>query len=122
MAQETPTLIKSELSDNIIQPNRFVKKTSTGVDVATGGTDKIMGVCNQDTVNVAGDTVPVVVAGTVRVVASAGITVGDWVTSTSAGKAITTTSTNDIVRGMALETAGANNDIIEILLVLFHHN
>lgn len=122
MSQETPTLIKSELSDNIIQPNRFVKKTATGVDVATGGTDPILGVCNQDTVNVAGDTVPVAVAGTVRVVASAAIAAAAYVTATSGGKAVTTTSTDDIVKGMALEAATANNDIIEILIVHFHHN
>ena len=121
MAQENPTLVKNELSDAVIQPNRFVKLTSTGVDVATAGTDKIYGVCNQDTANTSGDTVPVAVAGTVRVTASAAIAKGAYVTATSTGKAVTTTTAGDVVRRVALEAAGANNDVIEILLTFFHH-
>ena len=121
MAQETPQVIKSELSDAVIQPDRFVKKTSTGVDIATAGTDIIMGVCNQDTANNSGDTVPVVTAGTVRVTASAAVSAGAYVTATATGKAVATTTAGDVVRGIALETAAANNDVIEILLTFFHH-
>jgi len=122
MAQENPTQVISELSDEVIQPDRFVKYSATGVAISTAGTDKIAGVCNQDVANTSGDTIPVVIAGTVRVEASASIDKGAYVTATTAGKAIATTTTDDIVRGIAREAAAADGDIIEIQLTYFHHN
>lgn len=122
MSQDNPQVVTSDLSDNIVQPHRFVKETSTGVDVATAGTDKIAGVFNGDIANAAGDTIPVVRGGTVLIEASAAITKGAYVTATSGGKAVATTTEGDVVRGVAREaTTNGNGDLIEIMLTYFHH-
>ena len=57
--------------------------------------------------------------GTSKVVAAAAISIGDWVTTDSAGKAVATTTNLQIVIGRALEAAGADGDIIEIQLGIF---
>lgn len=117
--QENTILTKSELADNALTANRFVKLTSTGVDTATAGTDKIDGV-NRYAV-AAGETATVTVLGTAIVEASGVIGKGAYVTATTAGKAIATTTAGHVVRGVALEAAAADGDLIEVLLTFFHH-
>lgn len=56
--------------------------------------------------------------GTTKVVASDAIAIGARVTTTNAGKAVTTTTNGDVVVGIALEAAAADGDIIEIQLVM----
>ncbi|MGW6120449.1 DUF2190 family protein [Nocardia sp. NPDC055165] len=119
--QENPVLVKSELADNALTSRRFVKLTSTGIDVATAGTDKIYGVMNKPSSVAAGETAPVIVLGTAIVEASAAISKGAYVTATAAGKAVATTTAGHLVRGIALEAADADGDLIEIMLVAFHH-
>lgn len=119
MQENTSVLTKSELSDAVIQPYRFVKLTSTGVDVATAGTDKIYGAYRGNVANDAGDTVAIVVLGTVIVEASAAISKGDYVTATTGGKAVATTTAGNVVRGIALEDAAEDGDLIEVMLVYF---
>lgn len=59
----------------------------------------------------------VAIGGTTKVKASAAITKGAWVGSTNTGKAVAKTANGDVVRGIALEAASADGDIIEIMLV-----
>lgn len=59
--------------------------------------------------------------GTSKVVASAAIAIGAYVTTTNAGKAVTTTTQGDIVIGKALEAAATDGDIIEIQLMHFRY-
>ena len=114
-------LTKSGLADAAIVAFRFVKLTSTGIAAATAGTDKIAGVMSQDTDAAAGDTAPYTVVGVAKVEASAAIAIGAYVTATTAGKAVTTVTAGDVVRGIALEAATADGDLINVMLTYFHH-
>lgn len=116
-----PILIKTQIADAAISAFRFVKLTATGVDVATAGTDVIHGVCTKEEGVLAGEATPIAVEGTVKVVASAAISKGAFVTATTGGKAVATTTTGNIVRGIALTPAAADGDIIEIQLTVFKY-
>src|SRR5690242_10406234 len=84
---------------------RFVKLDSTQnqVVVATAGTDNIIGVL-QDTPT-SGDAARVTLAnagGTTLITASAAISLGAYVTATTGGKAVATTTSGNHVIGIAL--------------------
>jgi hypothetical protein len=119
MAQEHTVLVTTQAADAAISPFRFVKKTATGVATSTAATDKILGVMNANQAVAAGQATPVSVLGTAIVEASAAVAVGDQVTAASDGRAKTTTTTGDTVRGIALEAATAAGDRIEVMLVWF---
>lgn len=65
--------------------------------------------------------VELIVTGVARVKASAAIAAGAKVASTAAGKAVTA-ATTAFVMGIALEAAGADNEIIAVLLHSPGHN
>ena len=109
------------MADAAISANRFVQLTATGVATATAATQKIYGVHQADVDAALGETVPVVVSGVAKVVASAPISIGAYVTATTGGKAVTTTTAGQVVRGIALTAATADGDLIEVLLTYFHH-
>jgi hypothetical protein len=103
---------------------RFVKHDSTQnqIVVATAGTDKVLGVL-QDSPR-SGDVGRVTLlngSGTTLITASAAISKDAYVTATTGGKAVATTTAGHVVCGQALEAAGADGDVIEILLTNFHH-
>ena len=54
-------------------------------------------------------------AGTQKVVAAGSIDVGDEVYTAADGKVSDTHATNSTLRGIAIESAGADNDVIEIV-------
>lgn len=118
MAQENPILTKTVIAGGAIEPHRFVQ---TSGSVATAATQKLMGVMALDTAVAADQATPVIVDGSAIIEASAAISVGDYVTATTAGKAIATTTAGNVVRGVALDEATEDGDLIEIKLVYFHH-
>jgi hypothetical protein len=114
MATQLTGIVRSFTADAAITKNRVVKITSTGVDVATADTDKVIGV---STLTVAtGDQCPVQLSGTCKITASAAISAGDLVVATTGGKIATTTTDKKRVIGTALEAATADGDLIEVLL------
>lgn len=115
MAKSITGLVRSHLADNTIFKNQLLKLTSTGVDVATAATDKIIGVAMVNAA--AADQVSVQMTGTAKVLASTAITKGAWVTATTGGKAVTTTTDHHFVLGIALETVAADGDLLEIQLM-----
>lgn len=119
MAQEHTVLVTTKVADSEIKPARFVKVTSTGVAPATAGTDVIVGVMNANQPVKTGQATPVTLLGTAIVEASAAIAAGDYVTATTDGKAVTTTTAGDTVRGVALEAASADGDRIEVMFTYF---
>ena len=119
--QENPEQIISAKCDNAVTPSRFVKYTSTGVDVATAGTDKIAGVYYGKVTSTAGQTIAVVRLGTVIVEASAAISKGAYVTATTGGKAVSTTTSGDTVAGIARQAAANSGDLIEVALTYFKY-
>ena len=69
----------------------------------------------QDKPTAAGHAATVAFSGVSKVVASAAITQGALISSTATGKAVTAT-TGEAVKGRALESAGADGDLIAVLL------
>lgn len=117
MAQEYKVLDISKVADSSITIGQIVKITSTGVAPATAGSDAIFGVAMTDAST--GDMVTVRVDGVARVQASTGISIGAWVTATTSGQGVTTTTDKHVVLGRALETASAQNDLIAVQLGVF---
>ena len=96
----------------------FVKMSGTTVIPVAAATDVPVGVVVNKAAN--GKTAEVVVFGIVKLVASAAITAGAKIGTTSAGLAVTLVSGTDTTKficGMALTAATAANDIITVLLV-----
>lgn len=91
---------------------------SGDVEVGEGATDLLVGVLQNKPES--GQAATYRFGGTTKVVASAAIAIGAWVTSTAAGKAVTTTTDGDVVVGRALEAAAADGDIIEIQMSIQH--
>ncbi len=106
--------VRSHTADAAITQYRVVKNTSTGVATATAATDKLCGVAQLGAAT--GDQVPVQLTGTAKCVASAAISKGAWVTATTGGKIVATTTDHDVVLGQALEAASADGDIVEVQL------
>lgn len=86
------------------------------VDECNAATDRAHGV-SQKSASAAGESLGVRIQGITKVVAGAAISLGAEVGTTAAGKAITKSAAGQRVRGIALEAAGADGDIISILLV-----
>jgi hypothetical protein len=101
------------LSATVAQHLRVTPAGAVGVlTTPPFGTARVAGV--------SGDTVGVVYAnkqGTAKMVASKSIAAGVKVYSTAAGKVTDTFASTGFIEGIALEAAGADGDIIEVLRV-----
>jgi hypothetical protein len=120
MSTSLTGVVKSFTADAAITKNTIVKLTTTGistVDVATAATDKIIGVA-LNTVAL-GEQVSVQLTGTAKVSASTTVTAGAFITATTAGQGVTTAADHAVVVGRALESATAQNDLIEVQLGVF---
>ena len=96
----------------------IVQLDSSGdIEIGEGGTDLLVGVLQNKPES--GGAALYRFLGTTKVVASAAIAIGAFLTSASDGEAVTTTTDKDVVVGRALEAAGAAGDIIEIQLSIF---
>lgn len=93
------------------------QNSSAAIVLASLATDVIVGVLQNKPKS--GEAALYRFGGTSKVVASAPISIGARVTSTSTGKAVATTTNKDVVIGTALEAAGADGDIIEIQMSIY---
>lgn len=91
--------------------------SSGDCEIGEGATDLLIGVL-QNTPE-SGQAANVRFAGTSKVLAAGAISIGDWVTTDSAGKAVATTTDKNVVIGKALEAATNAGDIIEIEMSIF---
>lgn len=91
---------------------------SGGIEIAESATDLIVGVLQ----NKPASGLPAIYrfAGTTKVIASAAIAIGAWLTAASDGEAVTTTTDGDITIGRALEAATAQGDYIEVQMSIQH--
>lgn len=96
----------------------IVKAASTAGEVIVGaaGTDALMGVVYNDPA--AGEAADIAVGGVVKVAGEASVSVGDWVTSSSTGRAKTTTTDGNVVIGHALDATSNAGDIIRVAWAL----
>lgn len=97
---------------------RAVLINSAGaVNIATGTASAIIGVL-QNKPDVAGAAARVAIYGVTKMIASASITAGAWVTSNGEGMAVTAGTGDNVSQaiGRALQTAQASLNVIEVLL------
>lgn len=84
---------------------------------ATDAATPILGVI-MNKPSAAGQAAEIAIVGSVvKCVASATINEGAWVTATTAGEAVATTTNLDNILGMALTTAPAANDLFEVVIL-----
>lgn len=106
------------IAGGTIAQYRLVKLDSTQgqVVVTSAITDVGVGASMQSASS--GDTVPVQTFGKVKLTASAAISIGAEVMPTAAGsgKVMTSAGATAVSIGLALEAAGADGDIIEVML------
>jgi len=114
--ESTISISKKAAGDLSAKQYLFMKMSADNtVDTCAAVTDVAVGVLQNDP-SAAGKPATVAVLGTTKVVAGAAIAVGARVAPTAAGKAQTSVATQ-YARGIALEAAAADGDIIEILLI-----
>lgn len=95
--------------------------TNNAVVLATAGTDEICGVIDEAPQGATGSVSVAHVsgAGTGKVIASTTISKRAFLTATTGGKAVTTTTPGNRVFGRARDAALATNDIIEYEKMFF---
>ena len=104
-----------------ILANRPVKLDTANegrVVVATAVTDAVIGFTISEVDSLEnGDTVGVAMRGVVRGIAGSAISVGDYLVPTTDGKLIPTTTDADLVCAVALSSASADLDEVEVMLI-----
>jgi hypothetical protein len=118
MAYEMQLLDVSKKGAGVVGKYYFVELSTSvqdQVDECNAASDRAFGV-SQESCSAIGNSLAVRVAGITKVVAGAAISLGAEVGTTAAGKAITKSASGDRVRGIALEAAGSDGDIITVLL------
>lgn len=108
--QSTPILTLTHTLSNTVSARRFV----TFAGAHAGANANALGVSR--VAGVSGDKIALDVLGTTVVEAGAAITAGATLESDSTGRAVTW-ATSGAALGIALETAGAAGDFIEVLLL-----
>jgi hypothetical protein len=118
MASTKAPEILSYLADAAVAKGSVVKGGTDSQHVAksTAGTDKSFGIA-QNASAAAEDVLEVAVMGGAKGLAGGAIAVGDLLTADSAGKLVATTSANDRVVGVALDSA-VSGDLFEVLIQL----
>lgn len=121
MGRERAFIAGADLS---AAPYTFVKLGSTQNQVvaATAGTDNIIGIVTNRPKS--GHEAAVTLlngTGTELVTASTTIALGAFVTATTGGKAVATTTSGDTVCGVALEAATGDGHQIEVMLTRFKY-
>src|SRR5690606_14845824 len=120
MSQQSNTVYKTFIAgaDLTGKENLFVELTGEHtVDVCKGAMDVPIGVLTDYYRAEQGQSVTVAIGGTVRVKAGGAIHFGSFVGTDGNGKAVAKTEDGDVARGIALESASADGDIIEVLLI-----
>ena len=120
MSQQSNTVYKTFIAgaDLTGKEHLFVQLTGDHtVDVCNTPWDVPIGVLTDYYRAEQGQSVTVAIGGTVRVKAGGAINVGSFVGTDAYGRAVAKTEDGDVGRGIALEGASAEGDIIEVLLI-----
>lgn len=88
------------------------------VALGAAATDSILGVSQMRVLAADAGTIvaDIRLEGITKVVAGGAVAIGDRVTSNASGRAITTTTAGNRVLGVALSTAAANGDLIDVFI------
>jgi hypothetical protein len=98
----------------------IVKQTSaTQFNITTAATDKPLGILQNRPASGQTGEIRVLSGSTSKCVAGAAVAAGVEVMSDGSGRAITATTTNEVV-GLALSAAANANELIEVLIRPYH--
>lgn len=89
-----------------------LETTAGKVKLSTSATSKTIGVLQNDPA--ANEAAEVAFAGVFKAAAEASVSIGDWVTASSTGRAKTTTTTSNYILGVALDASSTAGNIIRI--------
>jgi hypothetical protein len=119
MSNSMNGLVKTfKQEDTSLAKYRLVKLGTNADEVvaATADTDVIIGVTLEDADSTAGNPISVVTSGIVKVVIASASTKGGYITATTGGKGILTTTNLKKYVGILLETTTASNQVAQVLL------
>lgn len=119
MSNSMPGVVKTFVQENTtINPYRLVKVgTSAGqVVAATADTDVCFGVSDESADATADNPVGVVLSGVAKLCIASASTKGGYITATTAGKGVLTTTDKKKYIGILLETTTASDQVAQVLL------
>lgn len=105
-------------TDTSVIKYRIVKLGTAANEVvaSTADTDVMFGVADESANSTAGDPVGVITSGIVKVCIASASTKGGYITATTAGKGILTTTNLKKYIGILLETTTASDQVAQVLL------
>lgn len=101
-----------------VNPFRIVKLGTAAGEVvaATANTDVMFGVTDESADATAGNPVNVALTGVVKLCIASASTKGGYITATTAGKGVLTTTNLQKYVGILLETTTASDQVAQVLL------
>lgn len=114
MATSKGGVVASAVAAAALTKYQAVKMTSSGINAATANTDSCIGTLLDDVASGGIASVALVSTGIIKGIASASITQGAYVTTTTGGKWVTW-STGAGAKHIAWTAAGADGDLFEIV-------
>ena len=104
--------------DTSVIANRLVKLGTSADEVvaATADTDVLFGVADESADSTAGNPVGVITAGIVKLCIASASTKGGYITATTGGKGILTTTNLKKVIGVLLETTTVSDQLAQVLI------
>jgi len=105
-------------TNTTVLPFRIVALGTTADQViaATAATDVMIGVTDEGADSTANNPVNVITAGVVKLTIASASTKGGYITATTAGKGILTTTNLHKVIGILLETTTASDQVAQVLI------
>jgi hypothetical protein len=105
-------------TNTTVNPYRIVKLGTAADEVvaATADTDVMFGVSDESADATAGNPVGIVLTGVVKLCIASASTKGGYITATTGGKGVLTTTNLKKVVGILLETTTESDQIAQVLL------
>lgn len=119
MTTQTPGLILSlTQQDTSVAAYRIVKLGTADKNIvaATDATAPLLGVADQTVSGVAGESAAVITSGTAKITIAAATARGAKITAAAGGKGAATTTEDDEIIGVLLQTTTGADEIAEVLL------
>lgn len=122
-AHNKPAVVYSGLvaTATLAAKQYYMVKASTtagACKVGAANTDNIIGVVQNDPA--ANEVAAIGIGGILKVAAETSVSIGDFVTCSTTGRAKTTTTDGDVVLGSALDASSAAGDLIRVVCGINH--
>lgn len=119
MSNQLNGVVKSFVQENTtLAPYRIAKLGTSAAQVvaATANSDVMIGITTESADSTAGNPVGLVLTGVAKLCIASATTKGAYITATTAGKGIATTTNLHKVVGILLETTTGTDQIAQVML------